>query len=400
MTGAIILKRGREKSVLRRHPWIFSGAVERIEGAPGAGETVRVLAADGRTLGSAAYSPDSQLTGRIWSFDPAAAIDGDFFRRRIRSAVRLRDALGFNRPDGACRLISSEADGLPGVIVDRYAGFAVLQILSAGAFFHRAALLEILMKELKVLGIYERSDASVRAYEHLPECTGPAAGAEPPPRLDFSENGLDFTVDVRHGHKTGFYLDQRVNRQKVRELAPGRKVLNCFAYTGSFAVAALAGGAESVVNVDSSAPALALAEENCRRTGSAAFQNVTADVFTRLREYRQNGDRFDLVILDPPKLIDHRGNLGRGCRAYQDLARLGFSLLNPGGLLMTFSCSGLMPPELFQKITADAALQADVEGRIVDRLGQSPDHPTALAIPESFYLKGFTVAVDGDGVDS
>jgi 23S rRNA (cytosine1962-C5)-methyltransferase len=395
MKKAIILKSGREKSLLRRHPWIFSGAIQTIVGEPENGETVLVENHKNQPIGSAAYSSGSQLTGRMWSFNPAEPIDEAFFTGRIRRAVELRNALGINAPDGACRLIGSEADGLPGLIVDRYADFAVAQISSAGAFRHRELIAEILRKELKVKGIYERSDVAVRAHEGLPEYTGLLIGEEPPGQIVFSENGLQFTVDVRHGHKTGFYLDQRENRRLVRSYAANRKVLNCFAYSGSFAVAALAGGAVQVVNVDSSAPALALAEENCKLNGFGpeTHENRVADVFTQLRQSRDAGEKFDMVILDPPKFIDNRGSLPRGCRAYQDIARLGFQLLNPGGLLFNFSCSGLMPAELFQKITADAALDAGVEGRIIGRMEQSSDHPTGLAIPESFYLKGFIVAV-------
>ena len=386
---------GREKSLLRRHPWIFSGAVKSVSGDPAPGDTVEVRDAHQRLLAHAAFSPASQIVGRVWSFAPEAVIDRGFFADRIAAALRLRHAVGLDIPEGGCRLIASEADGLPGLIADRYGEFIVLQILSAGAERQRKLLAELLREATGCRGVYERSDVSVRAREQLPERTGVLLGEAPPDTIEIRENDLRLLVDVRHGHKTGFYLDQRAGRTAIGQTAAGKTVLNCFSYTGAFAVAALAGGARHVVNVDSSGPALALAAENCRLNGFGPdrYENRRQDVFEALRECRDTQQRFDLVILDPPKFVDGKAALPRGCRAYQDIARLGFQLLNPGGMLATFSCSGLMTPELFQKITADAALEAGVNGRIIRRLEQAADHPTALAVPESFDLKGLLVHI-------
>lgn len=395
MSKAIILQSGREKSLKRRHPWIFSGAVRSVTGEPLPGETVEVRSAGGELLAHAAYSPQSQLMGRIWSFNPTESIDRTFFENRIKRAIALRDSLNLNQPEGGCRLLASEADGLPGIIADRYADFIVVQILSAGAEFHKTELAEILLAQTGCRGVYERSDVSVRAYEGLEERSGMLLGEEPPAEIVIDENGLKLAVDIRHGHKTGFYLDQRENRAEVMKLVQGKSVLNCFSYTGAFSAAALKAGASSVTNVDSSAPALTLAKRNLELNDlpQDSCEQITADVFTQLRKFRDQNRKFDVVILDPPKFIDGKGALVRGCRAYQDIARLGMLLLNPGGTLVTFSCSGLMTPELFQKITADAALDANVNGRIIRRLAQSADHPTALNTPETFYLKGFVVKI-------
>ncbi len=393
MMPSILLNPGREKTILRRHPWIFSGALKSVNGNPEPGATVEVRSADDTLLGHAAWSPESQICGRVWSFDPAEAIDADFFRRKIRRAIALRNELGLNAADGGCRLVASEADGLPGVIADRYGDFAVIQLLSAGAEFHKNTIAGILLEESGCRGVYERSDVAIRAREGLAECTGLLAGEEPPALITIVENGVRYEVDVRQGHKTGFYLDQRANRAAVAGYAAGKEVLNCFAYTGGFAVAALAAGAKHAVNVDSSAPALAAAARNFELNGidPERYTNITADVFSELRKFRDRARTFDLIVLDPPKFVDSKNALMRGCRAYQDIARLAFLLLRPGGMLFTFSCSGLLSAELFQKVTADAALDAGSEAVIVGRLEQAPDHPTSLAVPESFYLKGLAV---------
>ncbi|MBQ4106871.1 MAG: class I SAM-dependent methyltransferase [Lentisphaeria bacterium] len=391
----MILLPGREKSLRRHHPWIFSGAVAGIKGDPAPGETLLVRDARGQAVALAAWSPASQLCGRVWSFDPAETIDREFFRKRLRQAIGLRQQMGLNAPDGGCRLVASEADALPGWIVDRYGDWLVIQCVSAGADRYKDMFLDLLMEETGCRGIYERSDVSVRQREKLPPVTGTVRGETPPDKVLITEDGVRYHVDIRHGHKTGFYFDQRENRIAVKHLAKNRRVLNCFAYTGGFGAAALAGGATHVINVDSSAPALALAERTMQENGFTAsqYENRVADVFALLREYRDSGRKFDLVVLDPPKFVENKGALPRGCRAYQDIARLGFQLLNPGGLLFTFSCSGLMEMPLFQKLTADAALDAGVQGRIIRQLGQSADHPTALAVPETFYLKGLVVEV-------
>ena len=393
--GALYLRKGREKSLLRRHPWIFSGAVERVEGIPERGATVAIHASDGRFLACGAYSPDSQLRARVWSFDPAEQINADFFARRIARALAYRAFLGYDAPQGACRLLAAEADGLPGVTADRYGDWIVVQISSAGAERFKHVIADALLAKTNCRGVYERSDLAARKKEGLAECAGLLAGEMPPESLFIVENGLRFRVDVFRGHKTGFYLDQKENRCAVASLSAGRRVLNCFAYTGTFGVCALKGGAVHVTNVDSSHPALECAEENFRVNSlpASAYENVEADVFAYLRHCRESGRTFDMVILDPPKFIDSKNALMRGCRAYKDIALLGFQILNPGGLLVNFSCSGLMERPLFQKITADAALDAGREARILRELSQAPDHPVPLAFPEALYLKGIVSIV-------
>lgn len=392
------LNPGREKSLLRRHVWIFSGAVADYPGEAAPGETVEVFDAKNNFLARAAYSPDSQLIARVWTFDRDEQIDEAFFARRIKAAVEYRHFLKLDDPKGGCRLINSEADGLPGLVVDRYAGVLVIQITSAGIEFHRDTIVKLLAEITGAASIYERSDVSVRAKEGLAERSGLLYGAQPPNPVIIEENGARFAVDVRHGQKSGFYFDQRCARAAVAAYADGRTVLNAFSYTGAFAVSALLAGAGHVINIDSSAPALKQAAHNLEmnKIKPERYENRTADVFTELRKFVEEGRKFDLVILDPPKFIESQKALVRGCRAYQDIARLGYRLLNPGGLLFNFSCSGLMTPELFQKITADAALDAGVRARLVRHLEQAPDHPVSLAVPEGFYLKGLVTRIDAE----
>lgn len=386
----IILRKGREKSLLRRHPWIFSGAVERIDGDPVPGETVRVTAADGTFLAWAGFSPVSQISGRVWSFDEKEKIDEGFFLRRVRSAAELRHKLNLSDPEGGCRLIFSEADELPGVIVDRFGKFLVLQLLSAGAEFHREAIIDALWSVCAPEGIYERSDVSVRRKEGLQGRSGTVRGAEIPDEIVLKEDDMLFAVDSSRGQKTGFYFDLRTARKELRRYCKDAELLNCFSYTGAFAVAALKSGAKHVLNMDSSAPALKQLARNMELNGFSqdSWENRCGDVFTLLRELDKQKRQFDTIILDPPKLIDSQRAVMSGSRAYQDLARLGFKLLKPGGVLFNFSCSGLMTAELFQKITASAALEAGAVARIVGHLEQAPDHPTLLSVPETFYLKG------------
>lgn len=392
------LNPGREKSLLRRHVWIFSGAVADYPGEAAPGETVEVFDAKNNFLARAAYSPDSQLVARVWTFDRDEQVDETFFARRIKAAVEYRHFLKLDDPKGGCRLINSEADGLPGLVVDRYAGVLVIQITSAGIEFHRDTIVKLLAEITGAASIYERSDVSVRAKEGLAERSGLLYGAQPPNPVIIEEDGARFAVDVRHGQKSGFYFDQRCARAAVAAYAQGRTVLNAFSYTGAFAVSALLAGAGHVINIDSSAPALKQAAHNLEmnKIKPERYENRTADVFAELRKFVEEGRKFDLVILDPPKFIESQKALVRGCRAYQDIARLGYRLLNPGGLLFNFSCSGLMTPELFQKITADAALDAGVRARLVRHLEQAPDHPVSLAVPEGFYLKGLVTRVDAE----
>jgi 23S rRNA (cytosine1962-C5)-methyltransferase len=386
----ITLHQGRERSLLRRHPWVFSGAVQHIEGNPQSGETVAVLSHDGRFLGLGGYSPASQIRVRIWTFDREEVADRSFLHRRITTALALRESLQIPAATNAYRLISAEADGLPGLIVDRYGDFLVCQFLAAGAEYWKQAIIDSLISLPGIKGIYERSDAGVRKKEGLPPQKGVLVGEEPPVLIEVAEQDLKFLVDVRDGHKTGFYLDQRVNRMLVRQFSAGAEVLNCFAYTGGFGLASLMGGADTVTNVEDVAGLITLIEQNqeINRIDRQRCQNVKADAFQLLRRYDKEGRSFDLIILDPPKFAEAQSHLARASRGYKDINRLAFKLLRPGGFLFTFSCSGLMKPELFQKIVADAAIDADCEVQILQWLGQSPDHPIKLHIPESHYLKG------------
>jgi len=396
-SAAIWLKSGREKSVQHRHPWIFSGAIDHLVGDPQMGETVQVRSAAGEWLAWAAYSPFSQIRGRIWSWDEQERINADFIKRRLEQAVRLRQALIPPEETNALRLVHGESDGLPGVVVDRYADVLVLQILSAGAETWRETLVDGLVELTGLKQVYERSDVDVRSLEGLPERTGALRGSSPPDRLVIGESGLEFNVDICSGQKTGFYIDQRRNRQRVGVLVSGRKVLNCFCYTAAFSVYALAGGAASVLSIDSSAGALALGAQNVALNEIPAEKALwlEGDVFHELRTLRDRAEAFDAIILDPPKFAPTAAQAERAARGYKDINLLAFKLLRPGGLLFTFSCSGGISADLFQKIVAGAALDAGVDARIVEHLAQGPDHPIALNFPEGAYLKGLVCQVAG-----
>jgi 23S rRNA (cytosine1962-C5)-methyltransferase len=393
--ASVILKALREKSLLHRHPWIFSGAIAKIKGHAQLGETVDIFASDGAYCGRGAYSPHSQIAVRVWTFDSDETISPEFFRSRIERAIRSRHRLLSLPGTAACRLVNSESDGLPGVIADIYGEYIVCQFLSAGAEYWKQTIVSLLRELLPVAGIYERSDADVRGKEGLPEQTGLLWGKEPPELIEIREGDYRFLADVRRGHKTGFYLDQRDNRACSAAYARDAEVLNCFAYTGGFAVAALAGGAARVVNIEASADALALAQKNIGLNGYSMekFENVEGNVFGLLRQYRNEERQFDLMILDPPKFVESRSQLERASRGYKDINLLAFRLLRPGGILFTFSCSGLMHRDLFQKIVADAALDAGREAQIIQWLTQASDHPTALNFPEGSYLKGLVCRV-------
>ena len=388
---AIALKPGRDKSLRRRHPWIFEGGTGRVMGNPDKGDTVAVLGADGGLLGWGAYSPKSQIRVRMWSFDPDDIINASWIGHRVTEAIARRSTGIDATTSTACRLVAAESDRLPGVIVDRYGEVLVCQFLSAGAEFWRSPIVQALQDAFPGHSIYERSDVDVRSKEKLPARSGLLHGEEPPELVSMQEGNLKFLVDVRHGHKTGFYLDQRENRAIASRHAQGRTVLNCFSYTGGFSVAALVGGATHVLNIESSGPAIALSEQNHQLNGidPDRYTHQEGDVFQVLRQLRDQNQQFDLIVLDPPKFVDSQASLQRAARGYKDINRLAFSLLRPGGLLMTFSCSGLMPTDLFQKIVSDAALDAQREAQIIQRLSQSADHPTLLSFPESTYLKGF-----------
>ena len=386
----LILKPGREKSLARRHPWVFSGAVARVQGDPEPGDTVAVRAAGGEFLAWAAYSPASQIRARVWSWDEKERIDGDFLRARLRQAMAARERLLSADDSDALRLVHGESDGLPGIIADRYGDVVVLQLLSAGAECRRAELTDALRELTGCTCVFERSDADVRELEGLPVRSGVLHGALPAAGVHMREHGLSYGVDVAAGHKTGFYLDQRDNRKRIGALSQGREVLNCFCYTGGFTLNALAGGAASVLSVDSSAQALAQARDNLRRNelDAARAEWEEADVFKHLRALRDQGRSFDLVVLDPPKFAPTAAFAEKAARGYKDINLLALKLLRPGGLLASFSCSGGVSAELFQKILAGAALDAGVDASIVGRFAAAADHPVLLSFPEGDYLKG------------
>ena len=389
----IQLKQGREKSLKRRHPWIFSGAVEKVSGKVSAGDTVVVKDAAGKSLALAAYSPTSQIRARVWTFDSAEEVDAGFFRARIERAVALRETLPASRHTNAMRLVHGESDRLPGLVVDRYADVLVAQFLAAGVERWREQILDLLVEITGCTAVFERSDAEVRALEGLQPRTGFVRGNRNARRCPIIEYGLNFRVDVEEGQKTGFFLDQRENRRRVCELAAGREVLDGFCYTGGFSVSALAGGATRVTAIESSAPALDVARENLAANPHDATKIVLQqkDVFAHLRTLRDQNAKFGLIVLDPPKFAPTAAQAKNAARAYKDINLLALKLLAPGGLLATFSCSGGVSGELFQSIVAGAALDAEVDARIIERFSAAADHPVALEFPEGDYLKGLLV---------
>jgi 23S rRNA (cytosine1962-C5)-methyltransferase len=387
----ITLRAGKERSVLRRHPWVFAGSIE--SGKADSGETVRVQSHDGDFLAWAAYSPASSIRLRVWSFDEAQRIDAAFFMQRIEQAIALRSRLLIN--SNGMRLIHGEADGLPGMVVDRYADVLCAQFLSAGTERWKDVIADALLRATHCTRLYERSDASVRQLEGLESHTGWLRGGGET-EVTLREGEWQFKVDVAQGHKTGFYLDQRDNRRlfehAVRQFGVQR-VLNAYSYTGGFSLAALAGGAQHVVSVDSSALALERAAQHVVLNGFDAQQHEMrdADVNQTLRLALQNGERFDAIVLDPPKLAPTVAHAERAARAYKDINRLALKLLEPGGVLWTFSCSSGIGPELFHKIIAGAGIDAQVNGSIYAHLNAAADHPMTLAFPEGQYLKGLVI---------
>jgi 23S rRNA (cytosine1962-C5)-methyltransferase len=388
---SIRLRAGRERSLLRRHPWVFEGSIERGRADPG--ETVRIEDASGRFLAWAAYSPHSAIRARAWSFEEGERIDAAFFRARVARAVAARGRLGIDS-DGV-RLVHGEADGLPGLVVDRYADTLCAQLQFAGLERWKPVLVEALLAETRATRLHERSDTRARQLEGLEERTGWLAG-DGATEVEIREDGWRFMVDVAAGHKTGFYLDQRDSRQRfaawVRHVG-ARRVLNCYSYSGGFSVAALAGGATEVTSVDSSAPALARASAHVALNGFEPERHVTldADANQTLRAAVERGDRYDAIVLDPPKFAPTAAHAERAARAYKDINRLALLALAPGGLLFTFSCSAGISIELFHKIVAGAGSDAGVDGAIVERLGAAADHPMTLAFPEGEYLKGLAI---------
>ncbi|HSV47735.1 MAG TPA: class I SAM-dependent methyltransferase [Ramlibacter sp.] len=394
----IRLKEGRERSLLRRHPWVFDSAVGR--GGGDAGETVRVESSAGQFLAWAAFSPASKIRARAWSFDEAQRIDADFMARACATAVRARAR--FDIASDGLRLVHGESDGLPGLIVDRYGDTLVAQFLSAGAERWKPALADALLRETGLTRLYERSDASSRSLEGLAPVAGwlrglpPQGHPAPATELSIREHGWTLTLDIATGHKTGYYLDQRDSRRKFSQWTRRlgfQRVLNCYCYTGGFTVAALAGGAGHVTSIDSSGPALERAARHVALNGfePERAEFLDADVNASLRRFIEEGRTFDAIVLDPPKLAPTAAHAERAARAYKDINRLAFKLLEPGGVLFTYSCSGGVSADLFHKIVASAGVDAGVDGYICERLGGAPDHPMTLVFPEGEYLKGLVV---------
>ncbi len=393
----IRLKDGKERSLLRRHPWVFESAIAK--GGGDAGETVRVESHDGRFLAWAAFSPASRIRARCWSFDEAQRIDTAFLARRVRQAVQARQRMAIDS-DGM-RLVHGESDGLPGLIVDRYGDTLVAQFLSVGVERWKGVLADALLAETGLSRLYERSDASARQLEGLAPATGWLRG-EGPVELTIQEHAWRLSLDIATGHKTGFYLDQRDSRHKFSEYARRlgfQRVLNTYCYTGGFTVAALAGGAAHVTSIDSSGPALERARANVALNGfdAARTEFLDADVNASLRRFIAEDQRFDAIILDPPKLAPTAAHAERAARAYKDINRLALKLLAPGGVLFTYSCSGGISADLFHKIVASAGVDAGVDGDIVERLGGAPDHPMTLMFPEGEYLKGLVIQTRAEG---
>ena len=389
----LYLKRGREKPVKHYHPWIFSGAIKRLDGEPFLGETVMVVDADGDFLAWGAYSPESQIRVRIWSWAQEQEITREYFRTLISGALEYRKRIGYIYP--MRRLIHGESDGLPGLIADQYADVLVLQILSSGVEFWKDDLIQILAEEIDCKTIFERSDVEVRKLEGLPLRTGTLFGPEPANLVEIEENSIKYWIDVANGHKTGYYLDQRENRRVIGELCSGKTVLDCFSYSGGFSVQALINNAKSVTLVDESESALALAKKHFQEN-QLDLDRVTAqqgDVFKVLRKFRDQAKSFDVIILDPPKFAPTASHVDRAARGYKDINLLAFKLLNPGGLLATFSCSGGITREFFLRVLSGAAQDAKVNARIQLHMGQSADHSSNLYFPEGNYLKGFGIRV-------
>lgn len=395
VTGTVILNEGREKSLLRHHPWIFSKAIQKADESLQMGQTVEVVNQAGEFLCYGLYSPNSQIRVRALSFDENVKITDALISSRVKDAISLRKNV-FARGNDGVRLISSEGDLLPGLIADKYNEFIVISISSCGMERYKNIICQTLKEIFPECSIYERSDTKSRAKEGLPVRKGVVIGTEPDDTIYVREEGQVYIpVDIKNGHKTGAYLDQRLSRIKAGSLSKGASVLNCFSYTGGFGLWALKGGAKRIENVDVSEHAL-----NAAKTG-VAFNHLDPgrckflkkDVFAYLREQVENGAKYDLVILDPPKFAESTANLKKACRGYQDINRLGLKLVAKGGHLLTFSCSGLVDPALFQKIVADAAIDAGVDGRVLGSLRQDEDHVVSLPCPETFYLKGLDIAV-------
>jgi 23S rRNA (cytosine1962-C5)-methyltransferase len=393
---SVTLKKSADSFIKRKHPWIFSGAIEKVEGNPSNGDTVQIFTSNKTIVGFGSFSPSSQIRVRVWSFNPQEKIDSDFFRMKILAASETRKQFIDTSQTNAYRIINAESDGLPGLIVDRYSDFLVCQFLSAGVEFYKNVITEILDEVFGPVGIYERSDVEVRTKEALQPAKGLLEGSPPNDLIEVNENGFMFLVDIKEGHKTGFYFDQRDNRKLLSEFSNGKSVLNCFSYTGGFSVYALASGAEKVTQVEASSSAIELSSKNLElnNLNLSLVENINGDVFEVLRKFRDERKTFDLIILDPPKFTESASQIQKASRGYKDINLLALKLLNPEGILFTFSCSGHISPELFQKIVSAAALDSGREVKIIKQISQSSDHPVSLNFPEGLYLKGLVCIVN------
>ena len=401
----VVLKKGKEKSLLRRHPWVYDTAIARIKGEPLSGDFVRVVSASGDVLGIGGFSPQSTLRVRMWTFGASENVFSPaFLEQRLRQAVSAREFL--KQRTNARRLVFAEADAIPGLVVDQYGDWVVTQFQSAAVESHRDDIAALLMKITGARGVFDRSDAATRRREGLELHTGVLAGEEPPERIEIVEDGVRYGVDVRGGHKTGFYIDQRESRLAAQNLARefrkqngrGLRALNCFCYTGGFSLALMAGGADAVDSVDSSAEALSQAKDNARLNAlpEESMQWIQDDVFEFLRKAREAGKKYDVVILDPPKFASSHYHVERAARAYKDINLNGMRLLPSGGHLLTFSCSGAIDVDLFQKILAGAVFDAGRNVWSVDRFGAGADHPLLMTYPEGEYLKGMHLVMCSD----
>lgn len=396
MESKIILHESRDKSLKRKHPWIFSKAIKEVVNEPNNGADINIYDCNNNFLAVAAYSPNSQIRARVWSFNKDEKIDKDFFKAKILKAYEARKLMLEVTAMSACRIIAAESDSIPGLIVDMYNNYLVLEVLSAGTEFHLKEIVAALREVFPEHNIYERSDVEVRKKEGLELRKGVIFGENPPTEIEITENeNMKLLVDIENGHKTGYYLDQRDNRAALAKYCKGKSVLNCFSYTGGFSLYALKGRALKVANVDVSQRALDTAKRNIvlNHLDPGRVKFIKEDVFKFLRNEKAKNNKYDVIVLDPPKFAESRGQLDKACRGYKDINMLAASIINPGGYLMTYSCSGHMTPDLFQKVVADAILDANREGQIVEYLQQASDHPISTAYPEGLYLKGLVVKI-------
>jgi 23S rRNA (cytosine1962-C5)-methyltransferase len=391
----VVLKKGKEKAVLHKHPWVFSGAIDKVQGKPANGEIIRLLSSQSAFLAYGFYNDQSRVAVRLLEWDEVVAIDADWFRQKVRTAVAGRAHILADGDTDTCRLIFSESDYLPGLIVDKYAGHLAVQVLTSGMQNAMPVIIDELNTLLSPLSIFDKSDATSRAHEGLETTNVLLAGNEPPELVMVKENGITYGINIAEGQKSGFYCDQRYNRKLLASYAKGKKVLDCFSYTGGFTLNALREGAASVTSVDSSALAIETLTENIRLNGfeASAHNAIKSDVNTQLRKFREEEEKFDIIVLDPPKYAPSRSALDRASRAYKDLNRLGMQLLNSGGLLATYSCSGAMDMETFKQVLAWAALDAGKQVQFIYQFHQPEDHPVRASFPEGEYLKGLLCRV-------